>query len=213
MGVPRVYRIRPEGCGEDPSDGGTERTKGQDLRFVSKYPQLGLGTCIKEKFVLALDGQRDKTQESVAVQFSQMGLMQTDIRAALDYWPESAFRGRWVEADGVTQEPVAGRIGVFDTEEQGWDDQTRQTVETWLLAKPNYGADFIVVEVAKIAPPWPNYDKAQWKQIAPLAHELGLLEEAIAYERENKNRESVLSMLEEAKGKPVSVETDDLVAA
>jgi len=46
-------------------------------------------------------------------------------------------------------------------------------------------------------PPWPTYDKLQnYLEIAKLADDLGLLVEAIAYERYTKRREGVLSALE-----------------
>ena len=189
------------------------------MRFVSKYPQLGLGTARTEKFVLALDGQRERTTYSLPVQFSQGALLRGDIDAALAHWPEKSFTGRWLEPDGVTQQPVAERIGVFDTVEaqatNGWTDSEREAVEEWLLRKPNLGIDFIQVEKHKQAPPWPTYDKMQWKQIAPFAADAGLVDEAIAYEQENGGRESVLGMLEKAKGKPAAAatEADDLVAA
>jgi hypothetical protein len=189
------------------------------MRFVSINPKLGLGTVVKEKFVLALDGQRDQTQDSVSVQFSQEYLTQDDINFALHFFPENRFTGRYLEADSVTLEPLAQRIGVFDTVEeqarQGWDDATTAKVEQYLLAKPNYGQDFVqagkVEAVAGI--PWASYDTTHHFKIPGLAAELGLLHEALAWEQANKNRDSVISGLEEKLAIPADAVQGEVVAA
>lgn len=189
------------------------------MRFVSMNPLLGLGTVVKEKFVLALDGQRDQVQESVSVQFTGEYLTQADIDFALHYFPESEFKGRWMEADGVTLEPLDGRIGVYDTVEeqarQGWDDETVKKVEAFMLAKPNYGLDFTRVEkiVAEAGKPWPSYDETHHFKIPALAAELGLLSEALAWEQANKNRDSVVSALEEKLAIPADAVEGEVVAA
>ena len=189
------------------------------MRFVSNSPSLGLGTAQKEKFVLALDGQRDKTEESLPVQFTQEYLLQSDIDFALHIWPESTFRGRWMENDEVTLEPVSGRIGVYDTAEEqernGWDDADREKVEAFILAKANLGQDFAKVEkvVGLASKPWPSYDEAHHFKIPALAAELGLLDESLAYEQANKNRESVISGLEEKLAIPADAVEGEVIAA
>ena len=189
------------------------------MRFVSMYPRLGLGTVIKEKFVLALDGQRDQVTESVSVQFTQEYLTQDDIDFALQFFPEKGFTGRYLEADSVTQEPLATRIGAFDTtveqEQRGWTDEIREKVEQYLLAKESYGSAFTRVEKIVVAAgkPWPSYDDTHHFKIPTLAAELGLLDEALAYEQANKNRESVISGLEEKLAIPADATTGEVVAA
>jgi hypothetical protein len=189
------------------------------MRFVSNGPHLGLGTVQKEKFVLALDGQRDQTDESVSVQFTQEYITQADIDFALQFFPESQFTGRWLEGDGVTQEPLDLRIGCFDTIEeqsrQGWDDETREKVDAFMLAKPNYGQDFTKVEKILVVSgkPWPSYDETHHFKIPALAAELGLLEEALAYEKDNKNRESVISGLDEKLSIPADAVAGEVIAA
>ena len=192
------------------------------MRFVSLHARLGLGTVIKEKFVLALDGQRDQTVESVSVQFTQEYLTQDDITFALSYFPESRFQGRYLEADEITQEPLSQRIGVFDTVEeqkrQGWDDEIREKVEAWMHAKPNYGQDFVeVVPVVKeVTKPWPAYSNTHHFKVAALAEELGLLEETLAYEKANKNRAGVVEALEERianRGDKPAEDAGEVVAA
>ena len=192
------------------------------MRFVSLYARLGLGTARKEKFVLALDGQRDQTQDSLSVQFTQEYLTQDDITFALSYFPESRFQGRYLEADEITQEPLAQRIGVYDTVEeqarQGWTDEERELVESWMKAKPNYGQDFVeVVPVAKeVTKPWPSYNSTHHFKIPTLAAELGLIDEALAYEAAHKNRAGVIEALEEQKTirpKAAAEDAGEVVAA
>lgn len=187
------------------------------MRFVSKYPRLGLGTVVKEKFVLALDGQRDQVQDSVSVQFSQEALDIEDVRFALSFWPEKSFTGRWLDADGVTLQPIAERIGSFDTEEaqkrKGWSDELRLQVEKWMLAKANYGIDFVEVQKIASALPWPHYDKTHHAKIALFAAELGLIDEALEYERANRNRKGVIAALEAEQAKPSLEPEGELISA
>lgn len=173
------------------------------MRFVSCYAAFGLGTARKEKFVLALDGQRDQTEESLTIQFTREYLNQDDIDFALSYFPASRFTGKLLEADGYTPEPLALRIGVFDTNEEqirkGWTDAERELVEKVMLAKPNYGQDFVEMKPVEkvIEKPWPSYASTHHFKVATLAAELGLIEEALAYEKANKNRQGVVDALEE----------------
>ena len=187
------------------------------MRFVSKYPRLGLGTVVKEKFVLALDGQRDQVQDSVSVQFDQSGLGMDDVRFATSYWPEKSFTGRWIDADGITLQPVAERIGMFDTleaqKQNGWSDELREKVEKWMLAKSNYGTDFTEVEVVPAEAPWPSYDKTHHSKVASLAAELGLVDGALVYERSNKNRKGIIEALETEQTKPSLDAEGELVNA
>lgn len=189
------------------------------MRFVSMYPRLGLGTVVKERFVLDAAGEHVPTTASVSVQFTDEYVTQADIDFALDYFPEKMFKGRYMEADQVTQEQLDHRIGVFDTEleqaRQGWDDATVAKVEAFMLAKPNYGQDFTKVEkVAGVASkPWPSYDETHHFKIPALAAELGLLEEALAYEQANKNRDSVVDGLVEKLGVPEDAVAGEVIAA
>jgi hypothetical protein len=198
------------------------------MRFVSMYPRLNLGTVVKEQFALVgytnvgpqgVTGDYHKTVESVSVQFTQEYLTDEDVAFALSYFPESSFRGRYMEGDSVTREPLAPRIGVFDSdlerERQGWDDATLEKVETYIMKMPNYGQDFVKVEkvVGVAGKPWPSYDDTHHFKIPALAAELGLLEESLAYEQANKNRESVISGLEEKLQIPADAVAGEVIAA
>jgi len=171
------------------------------VRFISKFPRLGLRTARREATKVAADGFVEIVQPSLIVQFEQHSLVQSDIDAAAEHWPEKAFTGRYVDEDRITLQPVAERIGVLDTVEEqkrrGWSDEERELVEQYMLGKDNIGTDFIAIE-AKLAPlPWPTY----------AAKELGLVSEALAYELENENRETVVKALEAAE------QVEELVSA
>lgn len=191
------------------------------MRFVSMYPNLNLGPAIREKYVLALDGQRDLTQESVAVQFTREYIVQDDIDFALAYF-DGKFRGRVLEEDRVTLDPVDWRISAYDTEieaqNKGWDDETREKVEAYVSGHKAYGISFVKMEpvIREIAKPWPSYNSTHHFKVAGLAEELGLLEEALAYERANKARDGVIEALEEKienRGQRPSEEAGEVVAA
>jgi hypothetical protein len=116
-----------------------------------------------------------------------------------------------------TTDPLSGQLekrafirgGFFDTEEAqerlGWTDDEHESVvakldkicrdEPYLLAK---------VEHTQFAAskPWPTYDDTHWKTIPVLAEQLGLLDVALAYERENKQREPVIEGLERKQSEP-----------
>lgn len=85
-------------------------------------------------------------------------------------------------------------------EENNWSDEEKELVRTTLLrlCKLSPG-DIWVHETARAAAPWPTYDQTHHNKIPVLAEELGLLDEAITYESQNKNRDSVIAALEERK--------------
>jgi hypothetical protein len=155
----------------------------------------------------------------LSVQFTQAYITQADIDFALHFFPEKTFTGRYMEQDEVTLEAIGTRIGVYDTDIEknanGWDDETAAKVEAYILNMPNYGQDFTQVEkVAGLASkPWPSYDDTHHFKIPVLAAELGLLEEALAYEVANKNRESVISGLEEKIALPADAVAGEVIAA
>lgn len=61
------------------------------------------------------------------------------------------------------------------------------------------------------AKPWPTYDEMHEAQIAVFAEQLGLIAEAIAYEKHNLKRKDVLKSLSEAQDKAAGLE--ELTAA
>jgi hypothetical protein len=197
------------------------------MRFVSKSANFSAGNLRNSKEALASPETRvidGKTVTSVAeayvvtqalpIQFSQAGLLQSDIDAGLSHW--KTFPGLPIEEDEVTPaNPVEnGRIGVWDSvawqKEFGLVDADREQAEQLLLTSTYYGIEFIMVEEVKAARPWPSYDDLHHNKVAPLASELGLVAEALAYEQEReKPRPTVIEQLEAA----LPTESGEFVAA
>jgi len=187
------------------------------MRFVSKSADFHAGNyrneelAVSEARVAIVNGQSRAIQaepyvvsKTLPISFSQAGLLQSDIEAAMEHWKH--WPGLPLEEDGVT--PVApvecGRIGVWDSEgwqaQYGLTDEDREGAETLLLRSPLYGTDFVQVAapVELVAQkPWPSYDDTHHFKIPGLAQELGLVDETVAYEQANKAREGVLKALAE----------------
>jgi hypothetical protein len=66
----------------------------------------------------------------------------------------------------------------------------------------------------KVEPPWPSYEDAHPNAIPGLAKQIGMVDEALAYEqrREGGPRESVVKKLTEGQESGLPVEEDDLAA-
>lgn len=93
----------------------------------------------------------------------------------------------------------------FDTEaaqeREGWTDEERESVEAALdkLAREQpYLVAKIEFEQPKAPKSWPTYDEMSPSDVARLAVTMGLSEQALAYERENLNREDVIKKIEDA---------------
>lgn len=196
------------------------------MRFVSKSANFhagnfrnakeGIGvpeTSIIGGKTVTSGAQAYIVSEALPIAFSQAGILQTDIDAALAHWKH--FPGLPVEEDEVTPaNPVEnGRIGVWDSEgwqaQYGLTDEDRKGAEDLLLGDSAYGIEYIVVEAVKAAKPWPSYDDTHHNKVTSLAAELGLVAEALAYEQENKKRASVIEQLEAA----LPTESGEFVAA
>lgn len=196
------------------------------MRFISKSAAFSAGNFrnaeegISQPTTRVIGGKTVTTVSeaytitpSLPINFRQEGLTQRDIDAGLAYW--KSFPGLPYEEDGVTPvNPVdAGRIGVWDSEE--WQkeyklsDEDRQGAERLLLESAFNGVYFFALEEEKAPKPWPSYDSTHHNKTASLAAELGLVAEALAYERENKNRTSVIEQLEAV----LPTETGEFVAA
>lgn len=83
-------------------------------------------------------------------------------------------------------------------EREGWSDDERELVEQVLVEMCSKVPEFVRLheELPPLAP-WPHYAETPAKDIANLAATVGLLDAALAFERTNKNRKSVVEALEE----------------
>lgn len=112
----------------------------------------------------------------------------------------SRFRFNGIPVDEYTQLPVdpSYRISTFDTNDQGWDEETKEWAEGFLMNHPQHGSDFVLVEIAKRQAPWQGYDSLAADRVVDLVTATGSdVEDVIAYEKENKNRKTLISALEE----------------
>jgi hypothetical protein len=84
-------------------------------------------------------------------------------------------------------------------EEKGWSQEEHDAVVNAVDRKCKTEPEYVwEVTMAKAEKPWPTYDDTHHNQIATLATTLGLVAEALVYESENKNRDSVTEKLREA---------------
>jgi hypothetical protein len=100
----------------------------------------------------------------------------------------------------------------FDTEawqrDGDWTDEDREQVERHLLGKCETVPEWISVHSDPPAvAPWPTYDSTHHNAVAGLSEQLGLVDQALVYERQNKNRDSVIEQLE-AKRADAAAEAD-----
>lgn len=83
-------------------------------------------------------------------------------------------------------------------DEKNWSDEERELAAKRLLwACEKYPADIHLWSKPKVAAPWPTYAKTHHNQVPVLAETLGLVEQALVYERQNQARPSVVEKLTE----------------
>jgi hypothetical protein len=91
----------------------------------------------------------------------------------------------------------------FDSESAqemlGWTDEERESVEM-AIEKISQREPYLVAKVelteAPARKPWPTYDELNAESVLSFANALGLLDEALAYEQENKARKTLIAQLE-----------------
>ena len=97
-------------------------------------------------------------------------------------------------------------------EDKGWSDDDRALVARVLLKnQAKFAGEYQLHSARPVPAPWPTYDSTPHGKIADLAASLGLAAEALAYEKQNKNRSTVVAGLQEELVK--AQVADDLVAA
>jgi hypothetical protein len=140
-------------------------------------------------------------QRGLEAQFDPMGLTEYEKEQALE---RLSFHGLPMNSDTETEVSPVSRLSVFDSEaakkEKRWDDEEHDLVVQTLRESDRNGLDFIEVD-AKVRPaPWKTYDNlTDPEKIVELATEIGVpITDVLAYERENENREDVVTALEEA---------------
>lgn len=175
------------------------------MRFISKFG--GFGLLIKPDVTESYATGLTRTiEEPIYAMFTVGGLLPAERELAVNRW---SFNGLPQQQDQVTTVTPDHRIGVFDTEiaqlAKGWSDETRQLVENALLQRATVNDDILVIEEVRTAPPWPRYDAYQGGTkmlVRKLVDEGHDLEQVLAYERENQQRDEVLIALEELLSDP-----------
>lgn len=120
--------------------------------------------------------------------------------------------------DGTVGKAADIRGHYFDSvvaqEQNGWTDEEREAVEKQLIMTANRWPEAVqVVERAAAVAPWPKYDTTHHSKIVQLAEDLGLVEQALVYEQENKNRESVVAGLSAKLTAPAPEGDEELAVA
>lgn len=170
------------------------------MRFVSQYTN----------YILNIRPARKRFTEygveveypDILAEFDSQGWVQSDLDRALQSFQ---FKGMFQHEDEATPVHPAYRLSVYDTdiqaELQDWDEATKALVEQKLLASRGLGRDYVLVEEAALAPPWPAYDEfpegadALAMQVLDLGYSP---EDVIAYETSKwgQNREEVVTALQ-----------------
>jgi hypothetical protein len=186
------------------------------LRFIAKYGryQINFQTELVEHYAT---GESRELRPLLHCEFDRHSSMkQHEVKVARETFVN---QGLPTEVDGMTSIDPLLRFSVFDTEvfqvQHNLDDTRREELEQFLLNAPDYGIDFIMVEDPKLAPPWPTYDDFRGvrglptpQAIAKKVEEDGyLVDDVIAYERQNANRLDVIDALESIGAPPTPDET------
>lgn len=177
------------------------------MRFASKS-QRYKREVRKPVFALiqgANGPEKVATRENNIAEFRQAGLTPHEREQVLARF---TFNGL---AEG---EDAMRRVSIYDTDQeaadQGWDAETKAAIEQNLIEGQNEW--YFLLEEKKAAKPWPTYDSQTPKQILDTLAATGAeVEGVLLYERENKNRSTLISELEAQTA--AEEESEPLVAA
>ena len=166
-------------------------------RFVSKYGNY-LHIIVPEKASMNFDGVPIVTKKGLHAQFSQEYTTREDIELAVKTF---TFAGL-PEERGTEQElHPRFRISSFESltaqELYGWTDEERLLVEETLRNSHENGREFVEVLPEPAGKPWPTYDETPAHEVHSVALATGTVDLALAYERENLNRQDVIVDLEQ----------------
>lgn len=130
------------------------------------------------------------------------------------------YGGEYAYEDPITGTQEIGsdfRGGYFNLDEQatskGWDEVEKEVVArhmTQMLDKS--WCQFTLYSAPKVSAPWPNYDSTHHSKIVEIAKATGTEQTALAYEKQEKNRKSVIEGLTEALNFVVTEPVAELVA-
>lgn len=184
------------------------------MRFISKY---GLYSICYQRERVKPDGfgNVEETQPLLNCQFRPGAMFPWEMAAARERFENTGLVVYGTEFgphdDGST------RWSVFDTvafqAEHELDDETRLKIEAFLLNRWEYGNHYLHAAAPALVAPWPTYDSTHHNSIVGLAETTGTAVEALAYERANKARPSVIADLESFLAVPAVEDDSTLVTA
>jgi hypothetical protein len=167
-------------------------------RFVARYARYSHG--VREEIAEAFARGTRVIQKSLEAQFDPRGLTDFEKETAAQ---TLSFHGLPKDSETDSDVSPMSRLSLFDSEEAQkhyrWTDEEHDLVVDTLRTSDRNGLDFIEVSAPKRPAPWNGYDKlTDAKQIVELTLATETpVENVLAYERENEDREDVIAALEE----------------
>jgi hypothetical protein len=171
------------------------------LLFISPHAQYQLvGITTEVVDYHPTNGRIIGTRRGIDAEFFHGGAPSWALEQALS---NETFKGAWSGLpDGVDYRAY---VSSYNTEDQqrmlGWDDETREYVEQFLLNHQDNGNKYIqAVPPAQVEGlPWPTFNELHHSRVLIVAREIGAdLNEVLAYERTHKARPFVIEGLEKA---------------
>lgn len=176
------------------------------MRFVTPYPRFSI--CILEQ-VEEPDpyhiGRQVTKKKGFTAQFRPGDYTNAEREFVIGRFK---FNGLPLQEDALTPVDPGFRIGTYDTDQINWarasdgtgyePEELKEIVEQKLQDSIYHGSDFIKFDAPPLTPPWKGYDNLRSvKRIVELVSETGSdIDDAIAYERQTKNRPEVIEALE-----------------
>lgn len=175
-------------------------------RFVSRYGNYSVGvqSAVREHFGT---GESRLLRRRIDANFQRVLVNDEDLALAIGSF---VFTGLPEDVDTNTNISPRFRVSVWDSEwarlNEGWTDEEIDLIIEKLRNDPGFGINHVEVSQAPTKAPFPAYDELSVDEILQIVKITSIdPDSVIAYEQENKNRESLIKKLS---GK---VEDDDTV--
>lgn len=149
------------------------------------------------------------------------GVVYDETRELLAEFGVHGAEYSYARPDGTTDTAADIRGHFFDldsqAEQKGWTTDEKEIVARKLLREiiTKFPGECQLYSAPSAAKPWPKYDETHHNQVPVFAEQLGLVDAALAYEKQNAARPSVLAKLQEigAQPKPTESIVEELTAA
>jgi hypothetical protein len=143
-----------------------------------------------------------KVRSEATVVHPSTGVVINKIPALRCEFGEFGAEYDFEDPDGNMSKAADIRGHVYDTDAAAaqasppWTAEEKDTVEQVLLQWCDRWPEAIWLHSeAPAVKPWPKYDETHHKSVPTLAEQLGLVAEAVTYEKQNKNRPEVVEKL------------------